>query len=140
MESCDLDHSFIHLQFRLPCLEQASKGRLGAMKKLLTIAAVALTVALMPGVSDAQVRVKPGVNPYVMVPKAPRANRVKPVTPRVVVLPPSAALKRAMRVAPNAKPLGVKLRGDTYVVRLKQGGTITQLGVNSVTGAVTPLP
>ncbi|WP_373503885.1 hypothetical protein [Aestuariivirga sp.] len=112
------------------------------MRKFLTIAVVALTAALGAGLADAQVRVKP-MNPNVMVPKAqkaPRVQQVKPVKPNVVLLPPSAALKRAMGTVPNAKPLGVKLRGQTYVVRLKQGGTIKQLSVNSVTGAVTPLP
>ncbi|MFN4141518.1 PepSY domain-containing protein [Aestuariivirga sp.] len=55
------------------------------------------------------------------------------------LLPPSAAVKQAMRAVPGAKPLGVKLRGNVYVVRLKQDGTITQIGVDAVTGAVMPL-
>lgn len=108
------------------------------MRKLLTIAVVALMASLGAGLADAQVRVKPGVNPNVMV--APRAQRVKPVVPKNVIIPPSAALRRAMSAAPGAKPLGVKLRNQTYIVRLKSGNTIKQLSVNSVTGAVSPLP
>lgn len=51
-------------------------------------------------------------------------------------LPPSAAVKLAVGAMPGAEPLGVKLRGDTYIVRLKQGGRIVQVEVDAVTGAV----
>jgi hypothetical protein len=54
-------------------------------------------------------------------------------------MPPSAAVKRAMQANPGAKPLGVKLQGGIYVVRLKQDGTIVQVGVDPVTGDVFPL-
>ena len=54
-------------------------------------------------------------------------------------LPPSAAVKRAMEANPGAKPLGVKFRGGIYVVRLKQDGTIIQVGVDPATGEVFPL-
>jgi hypothetical protein len=54
-------------------------------------------------------------------------------------LPPSAAVKRAVAANPGAKPLGVKLRGGIYVVRLRQDGTIIQVGVDPATGDVFPL-
>ena len=109
------------------------------MRKFLTMFIVALTAALGVEMADAQVRVRPYANPGIMVPKPPRAMRVRPVRPRLMVLPPSKAVRIAMRAVPNAKPLNVKLRGDTYVVRLKSGGTITQVGVDSVTGEITSI-
>jgi uncharacterized membrane protein YkoI len=51
-------------------------------------------------------------------------------------IPPSAAVKRAVRSVPGAEPLGVKLKGDTYIVRLKQDGSVVQVGVNAFTGEV----
>jgi hypothetical protein len=54
-------------------------------------------------------------------------------------LPPSAAVKRAVEANPGAKPLGVKLSGGIYVVRLKQDGTIILVGVDPATGDVFPL-
>jgi hypothetical protein len=111
------------------------------MRKLLAIAVIALTAAFGAGVSEAQVRVKPIVKPNVMVmPKTPKAARVKPVAPKVKVIPPSVAVRQALGLAPGAKPLGVKLRNETYIVRLKSGNTIKQVGVNSVTGAVSAIP
>lgn len=110
------------------------------MRKFVTIAVVSLLAAFGAELADAQVRIKPLLNPNVMVPRMQKGPRIQPVNPNILLLPPSAALKRAMSTNPGAKALGVKLRGETYVVRLKQGGTITQLGVNSVTGAVAPLP
>ena len=53
-------------------------------------------------------------------------------------MPPSDAVKRAMQAKPGAKPLGVKLEGGIYIVRLKQDGTIVQVGVDPVTGDVVP--
>ena len=54
-------------------------------------------------------------------------------------IPPSAAVKLAMQATPGAKPLGVKLQGGIYVVRLKQDGTIVQVGVDPNTGDVFPM-
>ncbi len=53
-------------------------------------------------------------------------------------LPPSTAVKLALQAVPGAEPLNVKLVGDSYVVRLKQDGTVVQVLVDAVTGAVTP--
>ena len=53
-------------------------------------------------------------------------------------LPPSAAVKRAVAAYPGAKPLGVKLRGGVYVVRLRVDGSIIQVGVDPQTGDVFP--
>ncbi len=116
------------------------------MRKFLMSVAVSLAVVLSAPAADAQVRIQtyiPPPSPDIIVPKQPRlkAPRAQQVRPKNILLPPSAALKRALgAVGPGVKPLGVKLRGNTYVVRLKQGGTIRQLGVDSVTGVVTPLP
>lgn len=108
------------------------------MRKLLAIVAVVLSAALgVVGTSDAQVRVKPYAGDRVKIPRGQQfKQRVQPVKPRLNILPPSAAVMRALRAVPQAKPLGVKLRNQTYIVRLKSGGTITQVGVDSVTGAV----
>lgn len=54
-------------------------------------------------------------------------------------LPPSAAVKLAVAANPGAKPLGVKLSGGIYVVRLRQDGTIILVGVDPATGDVFPL-
>ena len=54
-------------------------------------------------------------------------------------LPPSAAVTRAVEAYPDAKPLGVKRQGGIYVVRLRQDGTIIQVGVDPATGDVFPL-
>lgn len=109
------------------------------MRKLLTIAVVALSAALgAVGTVDAQVRIKPNVGQTIKNP-AIKMPRVQPVKPRLNVLPPSAAVMRAMSVVPQAKALGVKLRNQTYIVRLKSGGTIRQVGVDSVTGNVTSI-
>jgi hypothetical protein len=104
------------------------------MRKFLAIVAVALSATLgVAGTVDAQVRIKPSVGQTVKVP------RVQPVKPRINILPPSAAVMRALRALPQAKPLGVKLRNQTYIVRLKSGGTIKQVGVDSVSGDVTSI-
>jgi hypothetical protein len=54
-------------------------------------------------------------------------------------LPPSAAVKLAVAANPGAKPLGVKMSRGIYVVRLRQDGTIIQVGVDPATGDVFPL-
>ncbi len=112
------------------------------MRKIIIILLAVFTAAAAAGTAGAQVRVQ-APTPYVMVPKVqkvPRQPKIQPVIPKKVVIPPSIALKNAMKINPGAKPLGVKLKNQTYIVRLKQGGKITQLGVNSVTGAISPLP
>ena len=50
---------------------------------------------------------------------------------------PSQAVKLALQAVPGAEPLGVKLRGGTYVVRLKQDGTVIQVLVDAATGQVS---
>ena len=52
-------------------------------------------------------------------------------------VPPSDAVKLALQAVPGAEPLGVKLKGDHYVVRLKQGGTVIQVLVDANTGQVS---
>lgn len=52
-------------------------------------------------------------------------------------VPPSDAVKLALEAVPGAEALGVKLKGDHYVVRLKQAGTVIQVLVDATTGAVS---
>jgi hypothetical protein len=111
------------------------------MRKFLTVAVIALTAALGSGAADAQVRIRAVINPGVMMQKGPRVHpRINPVRPKLLILPPSAAIGRAVNMMPGSKAIGVKLRGQTYVVRLKSGGTIARVGVDSVTGAASLLP
>lgn len=109
------------------------------MRKFLIIAVIALTAAFGAGAADAQVRIKVFVNPGVSAPKAPRL-RVNPVRPKLLIIPPSRAMRIAMRSFPNAKPLKVQQTGKNYVVSLKSGGTIKRVTVDAVTGAVTSGP
>lgn len=106
------------------------------MRKFFITAIIALITALAVTGADAQVRMRPVLKPGVMM-KVPRVN---PVKPKIVVIPPSGAIGRALRIMPGSKAIGVRLKGQTYIVRLKSGGTIAQIGVNSVTGATSPLP
>ena len=52
-------------------------------------------------------------------------------------VPPSDAVKLALQAVPGAEALGVTLKGDHYVVRLKQGGTVIQVLVDAATGQVS---
>ena len=112
------------------------------MRKFLIIAVIALTAAFGAGAADAQVRIKMFVNPGIGAPKVPRGPkmpRINPIKPKIVMLAPSAAITRALRIMPNAKPIGVRLQGQTYIVRLKSRGTVAKIGVNAVTGVASPL-
>jgi len=55
-----------------------------------------------------------------------------------LIIPPSAAISAAMRPIPGAKAIGVKPRGNMYIIKLKQGNTVRQVRVNGVTGVVLP--
>ena len=55
-----------------------------------------------------------------------------------VIIPPSAALSRALGAAPGAKALGIKMKGPLYIVKLKQGNTVMQVRVNAATGLIAP--
>lgn len=101
------------------------------MRKFIAITLVALTTAFAAQTAIGQVRAPT----YAPTAKAPR------VQPKIPLIPPSAALRAAMRAIPNAKPLGApRVRGGMYVVKLKQGGRIIKLNVNAATGAVARLP
>ncbi|WP_374333072.1 PepSY domain-containing protein [Aestuariivirga sp.] len=60
-----------------------------------------------------------------------------PAAAQQAQVPPSQAVKLALQAVPGAEPLGVKLKGDHYVVRLKQGGTVILVQVDATTGAVS---
>ena len=55
-----------------------------------------------------------------------------------LLIPPSAAINTALRTIPGAKAIGVKPRGNIYIIKLKQGNTVRQVRVNGVTGVVLP--
>lgn len=112
------------------------------MNRFLAIALVALMTAFAVGTAESQVRVPnyaSGVGAPKVTPKAAPRQGVK-VAPNVPRLPPSVALKRAMRQVPGAQALSVRPNGNVYVVKLKKGGNIIQLNVNSATGAISRLP
>lgn len=52
------------------------------------------------------------------------------------VIKPSQALRIAMQVTPQAKPLGVQLRGSLYIVKLKQGNRVVRVRVDAATGDI----
>ena len=112
------------------------------MRKFLAIAVIALTAAFGAGAADAQVRIKVFTNPGIGAPRlrGPKIPRINPVKPRIVMLAPSAAIRRALAIMPGAKPIGVRVQGQTYIVRLKSRGTVARIGVNMVTGVASPLP
>jgi len=105
------------------------------MQKFLAIALVMLSVAVGVDAASAQVRVQ-GYNGQGPARLQPRLRQVQP---KIVVIPPSQAVQIAAGALRNAKPLGVRLQGRRYIVKLKQGGTIVQMGVNARTGAVSRL-
>ena len=91
------------------------------MRKILTLAAAGLAAALsvLPAAAQNSGGDGQGVEQPAMA--------------------PSQAVKRAMQAAPGARALGVEFSGGIYVVRLKQDGTIIQLGVDPATGEVFPV-
>jgi hypothetical protein len=103
------------------------KGK--TMRRIVLIATMLLAATLAAGPVFAQ-----KVPMY--VPTAPLV--IKPKIPIVKVIPPSVALGNALRVVPGAQPLGVKIKGPLYIVKLKQGNTVKQVNVNAATGAVSP--
>ncbi len=112
------------------------------MRKFLAIAVIALTAAFGAGTADAQVRIKIMTNPGIgaIKQRGPRIPRVNPVRPKILLIPPSRAVKLAQRAFPNTKPLKVTPSGKNYIVSLKSGGTIRRVMVDAVTGAVTSGP
>ena len=91
------------------------------MRKALTMAALALALAAAPAAAQEG------------------GGLDQPQQGAEQAIPPSAAVKLAMQAMPGAKALGVSLRRGIYVVRLKQDGSIVQLGVDPATGEVFPL-
>lgn len=90
------------------------------MRKALTMAALLLALAAPPATAQ-------------------EADGMDQQQGAEQAMPPSAAVKLAMQAMPGAKPLGVSVRGGIYVVRLKQDGSIVQVGVDPASGEVFPL-
>ena len=91
------------------------------IRKALTMAALALALAGLPAAAQEA------------------DGMEQPQQGAGQAIPPSAAVKLAMQAMPGAKPLGVSLRRGIYVVRLKQDGSIIQVGVDPASGEVFPL-
>jgi len=100
------------------------------MRRLLLAAAIAASMALGAVDASAQVKMRPAYTPKIM--KGPVIK-----TPQIRVIPPSLALNRALRLAPNAKALGVKRQGSLYIVRLRVGNDVRQIHVDAVTGVAS---
>lgn len=91
------------------------------MRRILTIAAFALAVLFGTGLTaDAQVKLK--------APLAPRVtNQPKPV----MIIPPSVAVNRALRLVPNGTPLNVTLRGDKYFVKVRDNNKVRVVPIDA---------
>ncbi len=55
---------------------------------------------------------------------------------RGIVIRPREAVRIALEAVPGAKPLGVRLRGRLYIVRLKQGNRIIRVRIDAASGAI----
>ncbi len=105
------------------------------MRKVLF--ALTISAAMLAG-GEAFAQMKPNYNMAPKINVAPKITRTPVIrTPAIRVIPPSLALNRAMMIAPNAKALGVKLRGGHYIVKLKQGNKVRQVQVDAATGDVS---
>lgn len=105
---------------------------------LISILAV-VAIAAGFSVAEAQVRFRPSF----MIGNGPELVQVQPrlrAQQQPAQISPSEAVMIALRTVPNAKPLGVKQRGNIYVVRLRSGNQVVRVGVNSATGAVIAIP
>ena len=91
------------------------------MRRVLTIIALALTVLLGTGqFADAQVKLKAPVTPRVTAQPKP-----------AMIIPPSVAVNRALRMIPNGTPLNVTLRGDTYFVKVKVNNKVRVVPIDA---------
>jgi hypothetical protein len=91
------------------------------MRRILTIAAFALAVPFGTGLqADAQVKLKAPVTPRV-------TSQPKPA----LIIPPSVAVNRALRMVPNGTPLNVTLRGDKYFVKVKVNNKVRVVPIDA---------
>lgn len=109
------------------------------MRRQIITMIAALAAFTAVEMAEAQVRVRPGL--AIGFDGAELAQQQQPRTRGLRMrIPPSAAIQQAMQAVPGAKPLGVRLRGGTYIVRLKSSGKVVRVGVDAATGAVTSIP
>ena len=94
------------------------------MRRIKVIAAVLAAAMLAAAPALAQVKIQTYRNP----------NLVKP--PVVLMIRPRQAVNIALSAMPRAKPLGVRLQGPLYIVKLKQGNTIVQMRIDAASGAI----
>lgn len=95
-----------------------------AMNSLLKMLAVAMVAVHLAGPAVAQVFIEPA------------ASAGASGSSGVPLIAPSEAVAIALETVPSAKPLGVQLRGSSYIVKLKQGNKVMQIRVDAETGAV----
>jgi hypothetical protein len=94
------------------------------MRRIKVIAAVLAAAMLAAAPALAQVKVQTYRNP----------NLVKP--PIIMMIKPRQAVNIALSAMPKAKPLGVRLQGPLYIVKLKQGNRIMQVRIDAASGAI----
>jgi hypothetical protein len=108
------------------------------MRRFFITMLAVLTAIAGVSAAGAQVRVWPHIIDGGVV-LSQGQPRVRSVRPRALISP-SEAVMIAIQAMPGAKPLGVRQRGGTYVVRLRTGNKVVRVGVNSSTGAVQAIP
>jgi hypothetical protein len=96
------------------------------MKSVLKVLTVVMVAIHLAGPAVAQVHIVP----------AGGAAAGASDASGVPLIAPSEAVAIALDTVPSAKPLGVQLRGSSYVVKLKQGNKVMQIRVDAETGAV----
>ncbi len=106
-------------------MDHVTKGAcvMNSVLKLLVVAMVAIHLA------------GPAVAKVFVVPAASAAAGASDGSAAPLIAP-SEAVAIALETVPSAKPLGVQLRGSSYVVKLKQGNKVMQIRVDAETGAV----
>jgi len=97
--------------FSRQTIERSAKGT--TMRRLTILAALLVAALLADGPAMAQ-----------------SVNRLPVIRPPVIIIPPSMALTRALRQHPDAKPLGVKRKGNSYYVKLKKGNEVIVVEVD----------
>ena len=94
------------------------------MRRIGIIAAILAAAMLAAAPASAQDKGQIYRNPNVEQP------------PVLMMIRPREAVRIALDAAPGAKPLGVRLRGSLYIVKLKQGNRIIRVRIDAASGAI----
>lgn len=92
------------------------------MRRIRVIAAMLAAAMLVAAPASAQDNNQNYRNPNVEQP--------------AMMIRPREAVRIALDATPGAKPLGVRLRGRLYIVRLKRGNRIMQVRIDAASGAI----